>query len=306
MTSTQNHPLQTQDDQQRFGQSPESVRETDHYQQEYIEDFTDRWDRLIDWNARAEAEGDFFIRLLKEHGARSVLDVATGTGFHSIRLLEEGFDVVSADGSPNMLARAFRNARNRDQLLRTSQADWRFLNRDIHGEFDAVICLGNSFTHLFKERDRRKALAEYYAVLKHNGILILDHRNYDRLLEGGSAVRQGKGNVYCGKDVEVGPEHVDEGLARFRYSFSDGGVYHLNMFPLRYGYVRRLMSEVGFQQITSFGDYQRDFEIPIFMFTSRRRNIASTSTPPCTEADGHYERLSGGFRCGDLLRQSGR
>ena len=85
MTSTQNHPLQTQDDQQRFGQSPESVRETDHYQQEYIEDFTDRWDRLIDWNARAEAEGDFFIRLLKEHGARSVLDVATGTGFHSIR-----------------------------------------------------------------------------------------------------------------------------------------------------------------------------------------------------------------------------
>ncbi|MBL6802911.1 MAG: class I SAM-dependent methyltransferase [Synechococcus sp. BS307-5m-G38] len=264
MTSTQNHPLQTQGDQQRFGQSPESVRETDHYQQEYIEEFTDRWDRLIDWDARAEAEGDFFIRLLKEHGAQTVLDVATGTGFHSVRLLQEGFDVVSADGSPNMLARAFRNARNRDQLLRTSQADWRFLNRDIHGEFDAVICLGNSFTHLFKERDRRKALAEYYAVLKHNGILILDHRNYDRLLEGGSAVRQGKGNVYCGKDVEVGPEHVDEGLARFRYSFSDGGVYHLNMFPLRYGYVRRLMSEVGFQQITSFGDYQRDFENPDF------------------------------------------
>ena len=178
--------------------------------------------------------------------------------------LEEGFDVVSADGSPNMLARAFRNARNRDQLLRTAQADWRFLNRDIHGEFDAVICLGNSFTHLFKERDRRKSLAEYYAVLKHNGVLILDHRNYDRLLEGGSAVRQGKGNVYCGQDVEVGPEHVDEGLARFRYAFGDGSTYHLNMFPLRYGYVRRLMSEVGFQNITSFGDYQRSYENPDF------------------------------------------
>ncbi len=264
MTSIQDYSSSTQGDNQNFGASPESVRETDHYQAEYIEEFADRWDRLIDWDARAQAEGDFFIRILREHGARSVLDVATGTGFHSVRLLREGFDVVSADGNPNMLARAFRNARNRDLLLRTAQADWRFLNRDIHGLFDAVICLGNSFTHLFKERDRRKSLAEYYAVLKHNGILIMDHRNYDRLLEGGGAVRNGKGNVYCGEDVEVAPEHVDEGLARFRYAFSDSSTYHLNMFPLRYGYVRRLMSEVGFQKITSFGDYQRDFENPDF------------------------------------------
>jgi len=264
MTSTQTSPSSRGGDQQRFGESPESVRETDHYQQEYIEDFADRWDRLIDWEARERAEGDFFIRILKDYGAHSVLDVATGTGFHSVRLLKEGFDVVSADGSPNMLARAFGNARHRDQLLRTAQADWRFLNRDIHGTFDAVICLGNSFTHLFKERDRRKALAEYYAVLKHNGVLILDHRNYDRLLEGGSAVSGAKGTVYCGEDVQVGPEHVDEGLARFRYAFGDGSTYHLNMFPLRYGYVRRLMSEVGFQKIASYGDYQRDFEDPDF------------------------------------------
>jgi glycine/sarcosine N-methyltransferase len=252
------------DDSQRFGDAPVEVRETDHYQQEYIEDFADRWDALIDWEARAEAEGDFFIRQLRDRGVRSVLDVATGTGFHSVRLLEEGFDVVSADGSPNMLAKAFRNARDRDLLLRTAQADWRFLNRDIHGEFDAVICLGNSFTHLFKEGDRRKALAEYYAVLRHNGVLILDHRNYDRLLEGGAAVRSGRSGVYCGKNVEVGPEHVDDGLARFRYAFPDGSAYHLNMFPLRRGYVRRLMREVGFQKINTYGDFVSSHDDPDF------------------------------------------
>ena len=42
--------------------------------------------------------------------------------------------------------------------MRTVQADWRYLNRDVHGEFDAIICLGNSFTHMFHERDRRKAM----------------------------------------------------------------------------------------------------------------------------------------------------
>ncbi len=264
MTLTQHSQKPCQDDLQNFGDEPEQVRDTDHYQQEYVEDFTDRWDRLIDWKARAEAEGDFYIRILREHGARSVLDVATGTGFHSVSLLKEGFDVISADGSPNMLARAFQNARDHGQLLRTAQADWRFLNRDIHGEFDAVICLGNSFTHLFREADRRKSLAEYYAVLKHNGLLILDHRNYDRLLDQGVAIRSGKGNVYCGKDVNVSPEHVDEGLARFQYAFSDGSTYHLNMFPLRHGYVRRLMNEVGFQKITSFGDYLPGHQDPDF------------------------------------------
>ena len=120
MTLTQHSQKPCQDDLQNFGDEPEQVRDTDHYQQEYVEDFTDRWDRLIDWKARAEAEGDFYIRILREHGARSVLDVATGTGFHSVSLLKEGFDVISADGSPNMLARAFQNARDHGQLLRTA------------------------------------------------------------------------------------------------------------------------------------------------------------------------------------------
>ena len=149
--------------QQSFGASPLEVRDTGHYQQEYVKSFVEKWDELIDWEMRAKSEGDFFINVLKERGAKKILDVATGTGFHSVRLLEAGFDVVSADGSPEMLAKAFENGRKRGHILRTAQADWRWLNRDIHGKFDAVICLGNSFTHLFSERDRRKALAEFYA-----------------------------------------------------------------------------------------------------------------------------------------------
>ncbi|MBT6148815.1 MAG: class I SAM-dependent methyltransferase, partial [Gemmatimonadetes bacterium] len=147
----------------------EDTRETDHYKAQYVMGFVNKWDELIDWDARAESEGDFFIEQLRERGVKRVLDVATGTGFHSVRLLEAGFDVVSADGSPHMLAKAFENANKRGHILRTVQADWRFLNRDIHQVFDAVICLGNSFTHLFKEKDRRKSLAEFYAVCAHDG-----------------------------------------------------------------------------------------------------------------------------------------
>ncbi|WP_206441699.1 class I SAM-dependent methyltransferase [Streptomyces boncukensis] len=196
--------------------------------------------------------------MLRKRGIRSVLDVATGTGFHSVRLLEAGFETVSADGSADMLAMAFENGmKNGDHILRVVQADWRWLNRDVHGEYDAIVCLGNSFTHLFSERDRRKALAEFYAMLKHDGILILDQRNYDAMLDRGYSSKHTY--YYCGDDVKVEPEHVDEGLCRMRYDFHDGSSYYLNMFPLRKDYTRRLMSDVGFQKIDTYGDFQHTY-----------------------------------------------
>ena len=55
------------------------------------------------------------------------------------------------------------------------------------------------------------------------------------------------------------PEHVDEGLARFKYEFPDGSVYNLNMFPLRKNYTRKLLHEVGFQTIKTYGDFQETY-----------------------------------------------
>lgn len=243
---------------QKFGKKPTAVRKTDHYQEEYVPHFAEKWDELINWDAREETIGDFFIEELKKRGVKRVLDVATGTGFDSVRLIKAGFDVVSADGSPEMLARAFQNAREHDILLRTVQADWRYLTRSIHEKFDAVICIGNSFTHLFSEHDRRKTLAEFYSVLKHDGVLFLDHRNYDGILDEGFSSKHSF--YYAGKNVKAEPEHIDSGLARFRYEFPDNSVYHLNMFPLRKNYVRRLMTQVGFQRIHTFADFKEDYK----------------------------------------------
>ena len=244
---------------QAYGANPIAQRKTDLYKKEYVHSFVRKWDELIDWDARATSEGDFFINLMKERGVKRVLDVATGTGFHSIRLLKAGFDVTSADGSPEMLAQAFENARRAGFILQTIHADWRWLSRDIHNKYDAVICLGNSLTHLFSEQDRRKALAEFYTALKHDGVLILDQRNYDGILDNGFTSKHVY--YYCGDNVSAEPEYVDEGLARFRYRFPDNSEYHLNMFPLRKEYVRNLMGQVGFQQVKTYGDFQETHRV---------------------------------------------
>ncbi|MFR9674503.1 methyltransferase domain-containing protein [Streptomyces sp. TR06-5] len=221
---------------------------------------------------------------MRKRGVKSVLDVATGTGFHSVRLLDAGFETVSADGSAEMLAQAFDNGvRYGNHILRVVQADWRWLNRDVHGEYDAIVCLGNSFTHLFAERDRRKALAEFYAMLKHDGILVLDQRNYDAMLDRGYSSKHTY--YYCGDDVAVEPEYLDDGLCRMRYTFADESVYHLNMFPLRKDYTRRLMSEVGFQHVETYGDFQHTYreEEPDFYV-----HVAEKEYRPSEDRSGSY------------------
>ncbi|MDZ7676254.1 MAG: class I SAM-dependent methyltransferase [Acidimicrobiales bacterium] len=243
---------------QDYGDHPEEVRESDHYRNEYIHDFVDKWDELIDWEGRSESEGAFFAEVLRGRGKEKVLDVATGTGFHSVRLLEQGFEVMSADGSAMMLTKAFDNARERGHVLKTVRADWRWLNRDVHSKFDAIICLGNSFTHLFDESDRRRALAEFYAALRHDGVLIIDQRNYDSILDDGFSSKHTY--YYCGDQVSAEPEYVDDGLARFRYDFPDGSQYHLNMFPLRKNYTRKLLNEAGFPRVHTFGDFQETYQ----------------------------------------------
>ncbi|WP_051110202.1 glycine/sarcosine N-methyltransferase [Saccharomonospora halophila] len=262
---------------QEFGSDPLTVRDTDHYTDEYVKGFVDKWDDLIDWKKRYESEGSFFVDLLKSRGVSSVLDVATGTGFHSVRLIESGFDTVSVDGSAEMLAKAFENGLSyNNYVLKVVHADWRWLNRDVQGQFDAVVCLGNSFTHLFSERDRRKALAEFYAVLKPDGVLILDQRNYDSILDNGFSSKHTY--YYAGEEVTAEPEHVDDGLARFRYSYADGSQYHLNMFPLRKDYTRRLLREVGFQRVETYGDFQETYtaEEPDFFIHVADKNYISS------------------------------
>ncbi|WFE77080.1 methyltransferase domain-containing protein [Roseinatronobacter sp. S2] len=242
---------------QVYSEDPLADRETDMYRKEYITTFVNKWDELIDWKGRAESEGQFFIDILRARGKERVLDVACGTGFHSVRLTEAGFDVTASDGSAAMVAKAFENGQKRGLILKTTQADWRWLNRDVHGKYDAIVCLGNSFTHLHDENERRRALAEFYAALKHDGILILDQRNYDAMLDKGFSSKHKY--YYCGDQVVAEPDHVDEGLCRMRYSFPDGSSYTLNMCPIRKNYVRRLLSEAGFERVRTYGDFQETY-----------------------------------------------
>ncbi|OXA59005.1 glycine N-methyltransferase [Folsomia candida] len=173
------------------------------------------WEIYVgDKNSRTDLYKHFLINLLREKKCRNIIDVACGTGIDSVMLVEEGFNVTSVDASDKMLKYALRTRWNRrkepafDKWV-IEEANWLTLPQDLDASgilsersnnanvgdyvvkdgFDVAIALGNSFAHLpdfiGDQRDQRQAIANFAKVLKPGGMLIIDHRNYDYILDYG-------------------------------------------------------------------------------------------------------------------------
>jgi hypothetical protein len=88
-------------------------------------------------------------------------------------------------------------------------------------------------------------------------VLILDHRNYDVMLDKGY---QNKHKYYyVGENVQAEPEFIESDLVRFRYRFADQSEYYLNLYPLRKKYTQSLIRQTGFQAVSTYGDFQETY-----------------------------------------------
>ncbi|XP_071493911.1 glycine N-methyltransferase-like [Diadema antillarum] len=173
-------------------------------------------------NERTEVYRTWLTQLLRDKNCKKVLDVACGTGIDSVMLLEEGFEVVSVDASDKMIMHAFRErwSRRKEDAFDKWEIDianWLTLPDDLpaqEGKYDALICLGNSFANLpdFEGtlNNQRVALKNFADFLRPGGILIIDHRNYDAILDTGRAPVH---NVYyqgnCIKDIQTSTLYVN-------------------------------------------------------------------------------------------------
>lgn len=111
-----------------------------------------------------------FSQLLKERGARRVLDLGCGAGRHLVYLAKEGFDVYGVDISGTALEYT-RHWLNQEGLAaELKQSDMTALAYP-DGFFDAVISIFVIYHGTVESMT--KAIAEIYRVLKAGGLALL-------------------------------------------------------------------------------------------------------------------------------------
>jgi glycine/sarcosine N-methyltransferase len=242
----------------------------DLYRNEYSGQFAAVFDSLVGWDSRANAELSFLTKVLRANGARRVLDAACGTGFHLILLSGEGLDLSGSDGSAEMVAKARVNLATRSLEIPLTVADWRELPARLVPGFDAILCLGDSFPHLLSTAAQLEVLQGFFELLNAGGILVVDHRNYDRVLEEQCHVETGRDYCCCGdsssRSLEVGPD----GLVTSTYRLADESIFSFKTYPVRRADLTHLLQTVGFESIDvhpifrdNTGDPEPDFLIQV-------------------------------------------
>ncbi len=120
------------------------------------------------------------IQFIKEAVAKDgwVLDLACGTGRHSIPLTEEGYSVVGLDVSKTLLKIA-RQHSSQVQLVRADMRHLPFKEKT----FTAALSLDNSIGYLPSEEADFESLKELHKTLCTGALLILDVFNREQLTE---------------------------------------------------------------------------------------------------------------------------
>lgn len=212
----------------------------DQYANETIPDL---WgDYIGDSEKRTNKYIHIIDEIFKKNNVNSVLDLSCGTGVDSIALIKLGYDVTSIDLSKDMIKKTkeikefYKDVSGfKDWEIR--KLNWLDLNENTFDKkFDAAICLGNSFSHLLdktkSQENHKKALKNFKNSLKKKGILIIDHRNFDYILENQKAPIS---NIYYdGKteniDIEFKKENNKVKIVQFNYCM-EGLKFELQYYP---------------------------------------------------------------------------
>lgn len=148
------------------------------------------YDVFVNWDARLTREAPFFRRVFDEVGARNIIDVGAGSARHSLMFASWGLSVDAVDPDDSMLAQAETNIAEAASRVAEAGGEVRLVRGGFGelaarglGSADALVCTGNALPHVTDRAGLRVALADFAAVLRPGGVVVLHLLNHGRLLE---------------------------------------------------------------------------------------------------------------------------
>jgi glycine/sarcosine N-methyltransferase len=226
---------------------------------EFYDRLARAFDVMTDWTTRLNHEMPFIEKILARTPARSVLDIACGTGWHTIALARRGYTAAGYDASPAMIEQARVNAARASIDVPFQVADFSQVEK-IPGAFGAILCLGNSLPHLLCQGKFFQAFRQMQTKLKPGGVLILHNLNYDLRLKTKPRffAVEGKEDMLVWRFADYGADLITFHTALFERSPSQPPKWSVQVNstlqkPWLAGDYRNALMDAGFRKIECFG-----------------------------------------------------
>ena len=212
--------------------------------------------RDADYARRADFVEKLFLRTTKRE-VRTVLDLACGTGTMTCLLTERGYELISVDGSEDMLM----EAREKAQGIRGVEP--LFLHQsmprlDLNDTVDAAICCLDSLNYLTNPKDVRRTFERLRLFVSPGGALVFDVHALPKLqaMDGQVYLDEGE-DVYCVWRTEFRWDMLDYCVDLFTLRPDGAWERETEFHRQRYYSVEALstwLTEAGFANIRAWGD----------------------------------------------------
>ena len=224
------------------------------------------YDDSIDWKARLAREMPFLLSRLDSPNRKRVLDLACGTGRHSIALAQTGAEVVGIDNSEVMITRAIDNAKSNAVSPQFILGELTDFSSSVEGTFDLIICLGNSLALIEEIEDVGKVLSSVYDMLNDGGSFIAQSLNFEEIHRSGFRFfPQKSGRMANGEEVVFSRfyEHTDppnsSTLVMSAQIKVEGEWTSLvstqKVLNLNSNVLKRYLAQAGFRETRFYADY---------------------------------------------------
>lgn len=122
--------------------------------------------------------------LLRALGPKAkILDASCGNGIQSTALAKKGYDITACDISEEMIELTKKYAKSQGVSYPIMALSWHDLPNEFDEIFDLVFCWGNSISHSMTEVEMIKTFKSFRSIMKSGGSLIVETRNWDRLIK---------------------------------------------------------------------------------------------------------------------------
>ncbi|AFH49795.1 SAM-dependent methyltransferase [Ignavibacterium album JCM 16511] len=205
---------------------------------------------------RNESDAECHIRFLLSKinltPKASILDLACGSGRHSILLSKLGFNVTGVDLSERLLTEAKNSAEKENLKIEFIQSDIREFSSE--KKFDLIVNLFTSFGYFETDKENFLLFQKAYSLLNPNGYFVLDYFNKNHLeknLIGYS--EESNENYIIKQEREIVDQRVNKKITIIRNGNSK--VYFESIKLYESNFLILKLKEFGFEIINLFGDF---------------------------------------------------